>query len=321
LSRKIVANLAIGTKFLQMALGCMKSAQRICGQRYTYVIFYAWCDIKKFDVPSFITLVNIEPIITGRKTRGLYNDEYRVISAEEIRSDGFAAREIKGIPFIHPDFVDDDMIFLDADVIVYDDCFEELFVKTRAQSVVTLGGALDPTVASYNWPHAGWEFNLREQARLVGFDVVNRRVHTGIVGRGSDNVAKHIAITFDYLLQAKPLPLFPANVRYFNDEAYFALALSLATARFPGRNFHTLTGLDFMKTTAKKTFLGVDPISGKPILGNPDNPDQRDSDYAILHFHTVATWDADFYQKWLDKNVPIKATLPRPARQFDGEVA
>ena len=304
MNRKVIANLAIGTKFLRMALGCMKSAYKVCGSRYEYVIFFAWCDLSEFEVPPGICLVNIESLIISRKTRSLYNDTYRRISYDEIKADGFAARELKGIPFVHPEYIDDEMVYLDADVIVFNDCFEEIFDRIRQNSIVIRGQTVPPNVESYNHPKVGWRFNLQEQARLVGFDITNRKVGTGIVGRSSDGIAKYISLTYDYFLQVKPLPLFPPNVRYFNDEAYFALALSLADKRFMGSDFHNHGCLAPFRGTRNRLFLGLEASTGKPILGRESHPTERDTSYSILHFHTISTWDSDFYSRWLEENVP-----------------
>ena len=304
MNRQVIANLAIGTQFLQMALGCMKSAYKVCGSRYEYVIFFAWCDLSEFEVPPGICLVNIEPLIIARQTRSLYTDSYRRISDPEIRADGFAARELKGIPFVHPEYIDDDMLYLDADVIVFNDCFKEIFDQLRQKSILTKGKTLAPNVDTYSFPKMGWQFNLQEQARLAGFEITNRVVATYIVGRSGDDIAKYVSLTFDYLLQVKPLPLFPPNVRYFNDEAYFALALSLADKRFMGLDFHNSRCLDPFMGTNLRMFLGVEASTGKPILGRESDPTERDTSYSILHFHTIGTWDSDFYSRWLDENVP-----------------
>ncbi len=305
MTERIIATLAIGTKFLQMALGCMISAERFCGRRFRYVVFTAWSDTDLFDKPDFIELVDIAPIIAKRSARELYSNRYRILSPAEVIQDGFAARELKGIPLTHPDFLDDEIVFLDADMIVFEDCFDEVFSFISDHSIATTdSNVLDPDTPLYHWPSVEWTFNLREQARLVGFDIINRHVHTGLVGRGCDPVARYIALTFDYLLQVKPLPLFPQNVRYFNDEAYFAFALSLAAARFPGHDFNGLPNPNLLKTTLNKTMLGREELTGKPILGSKADSSVRDTRYSILHFHTITTWDSEFYREWLDGTCP-----------------
>lgn len=113
---KAIVTLAIGDSYFDMAVACINSARKKTNLNVTYVIFYG--NIKnenKFSCVDGVELINIDDIIYSRRTK------------DELSNLPFLYREFKSILFSYDKYLGYDLLFLDADSIVFEDKFDEIF--------------------------------------------------------------------------------------------------------------------------------------------------------------------------------------------------
>ena len=150
-------------------------------------------------------------------------------------NDRFVARELKHIPFSHPDLIMEDVIFLDADILVYQDAFGPIFEQLEKTGGVACYFHIDPAdrvrriVSSNNV----YEYTVGEEARQAGYDIENVYLHSAVAAKGSGACGIFFAQTLKYWLDAKPFPSPPEGIIYYNDEFSFAATYRLTEKRFP----------------------------------------------------------------------------------------
>jgi hypothetical protein len=206
--KKAIITLAMGSAFYyRMALALMMSAQRRAGDGYQYIIFS--------DVDSLHGL-QVPPWLTVTKLSSRYNSPAHGVTS---RSEGF---RIKSMILSDETLTNFDVLFLDADCFVFDNCFDRLFEQIRNNSIAIYGGyAADGQL----WGR----FDFVSAASKAGYSVRNMWLNSGFIGRAGDALGLRFANFYRSLMDSYPFRPFTES-RFWQtaDEPYLATAYQLA---------------------------------------------------------------------------------------------
>lgn len=204
MKKKVLSTLAIGDLYMSMACTMMSSTRRFLGDDLLYVVFCANADIVKFaEAYCWIDFQQINIDIPIRNK--------------------FTARRYKGAPLVHNKYLGYDMLFMDADTIVYSDKIMDLFRIVSEKDLLLYGALRDD---SYVWFKGadGEEFNMVCYAEAKGLGTVgNFTINSGIIGRTNSKVGIEFAEYVDKLLRDESLVPFEKGI-YYNDEPYVSIA-------------------------------------------------------------------------------------------------
>lgn len=259
---RVLSTLAVGPVYLRLAVALMHSARRVAGDSLTYVIFHGNCDADEYAHVPWITFVDLDPIVFARTSK------------QDLDAVPNRPRDFKGLPFVHEDYLDADMLFLDADSLVFEDRFDEIFQLIREHGVVLFGSYTDDDYCHYNTPKL--RFNLKEEAAKLGHDVRNMNVNSGFVGRSGDDRGQRFGRKLDELSQQQCFqPVLGSKVA---NEPYVMLAFQLANPG--GGKVGVPRGITC--TTHGAELLDTD--SGWPDVHKKLSGEGVLRKYAILHF-------------------------------------
>ena len=212
--RRTITTIAIGDHYLRCGLACMMSCRDVERDDYRHVVFHAHADPIRFHIPDWVELVDV-------------NDEvFSVVTPEELAYNGKLARQFKYIPFVHESCIEDSILFLDCDVIVYEDRFPELFEIIESRSALVNGRWQNDSPVYQDKSH-NFALDLVSEGERLGLSLTNLALNSGVIGRAADEIGHEFGRTMKELLIEKPLTPYP-NDRYFNDEAYVSVAFQLS---------------------------------------------------------------------------------------------
>lgn len=200
--KKTVCTLAAGkNKYFYMALAMMQSVREHSENSVErYVIFsdridWAYC-------PSWIQLVAL-PNLANSMVR-------------------FDYWSLKPVMLNHPDIENDLVLYLDSDLTVYRNIFDECFSWIERHSVLM----------SLQWRRDDemWgKFNLGKIYRDAGYRAKNLTINNGIIGRKPDKLGFSFLRNWSELMNAGVLKNgFDDEMSRKNDEPYAGLAYQLA---------------------------------------------------------------------------------------------
>ena len=187
-----------------MMLSCRQHSHGHC----KYVLFHANASVAPYLKYDFIDFIAIDLVY------GLPGS--------------FSARRYKYIPLSHEYLQDKDVLFLDADSLVFNDCLEDLFQAVRDSGTLIYGSKRP---RDFKWfsdvdqSFADW--NLVCESRKLGLHIENISLNSGIAGRSSSLEGKFFGEKLKHHLHTLQLYRFTHKEfegAYFNDEPYFALA-------------------------------------------------------------------------------------------------
>jgi hypothetical protein len=281
--RKAIVTLAIGDLYFDMAFACINTARKFLGKECEYVIFYANLkNDKKKDYLNDVHLEDIDALIYRRKKK------------DELEKMPFLYRTFKSIPFAHKKYLDYDMLFLDADSLVFFDKFDEIFDYVQKKSLLIFG-----SYRADDYCHIvqnGYKLNLMEQARNLGYEnIKNMGINSGFVGRAGDHIGQKFGKLLDELIIKDEL-VFPPN--YYNDELYFMMAFQLAIwgDKDKGKTIGsgivcTTHGADIIIKNGHHNVYKR--LSGEGLIEKP----------AIVHY--VGKTNTSEYRKTMKRNLPF----------------
>jgi hypothetical protein len=231
-------------------------------------------------------------------------DWIKFIKIEEIYplNNKFSARRYKYIPIYHHAITNYDVLFLDADTLVFDNIFNTLFERIFNHSVLIYGTYQN---IDYNWYSQvkGFEkFNLKNEAYKLGWNINNLSLNSGIIGRKADRFGYQFAQKIYELLYELPLPHFSLSKykagEYFNDEPYFALAYELICGQLSDLGYLLKDRREYVVTTNNayiEESTDAEQLNKNPIV----NKGGVSSKSAIIHF--VGYERFPFYQNKVDE--------------------
>ncbi len=299
-ARPVIATLAVGDTYLRLAAACLASARQAAGDRYEYVVFAGKTTWSPAAGRPWLRIVDVTDMLDAR------------VPPDALAKRPLLARAFKCIPFSHPDYLHRDLLFLDADSLVFEDRFDEVFASIRADSVFIMGQYMPDDYNHVNIE--GQAFNLKEEAARVGLTARNMNVNSGFVGRAGDEAGQRFGMELDRLLTQRPLAPFPG--RYFNDEPYVMLAFQSAAAASgrgrvgaPASLVCTTYGATLRRVRTGRPDV-FKRLSGQGLVQRP----------AIVHF--VGYRNFRFYLQQVRAYVPegprLRAAPPRWARRIRG---
>lgn len=242
-----LVTLCIGNKYLRMGIALMQSCHPFLKNEVDYIVFYTNANPEYFKLPSWVIFEKIDEI---------YLIENR-----------WSGRQYKSIPLSHKKYVDRDVLYLDADTLVYKNKFAELFQIIRTKSVLVYGTSSEDDAIWFKDEKKNSYFNLKKQAKLAGYDVYNLHINSGIMGRASDKIGIKFTKLLEEFLANPPFKIFEKS-SYFNDEPYVSIAFQMSTKGTDKGN-HSLDYKTYV-TTAGAYLSNEDsgwPTVHKPHLG------------------------------------------------------
>jgi glycosyltransferase involved in cell wall biosynthesis len=277
-----ITTLCIGQNYLRMGVAMMKSCRIFLNDSVDYIIFYLNCDPLQFFNCDWIKFIKIEEIYP--------------------LNNKFSARRYKYIPIYHHAITNYDVLFLDADTLVFDNIFNTLFERIFNHSVLIYGTYQN---IDYNWYSQvkGFEkFNLKNEAYKLGWNINNLSLNSGIIGRKADRFGYQFAQKIYELLYELPLPHFSLSKykagEYFNDEPYFALAYELICGQLSDLGYLLKDRREYVVTTNNayiEESTDAEQLNKNPIV----NKGGVSSKSAIIHF--VGYERFPFYQNKVDE--------------------
>lgn len=215
MSEKTIVTAVAGDSYFRMAVALMLSIENAgTPKSIKKRIFCYDTDISKYHLPECIEVVTVSHNTTNDK---------------------FANRRIKSDCLVHQSVKNSDVIFLDADCIVYDNIFPHLFDLLRKYSVLTIIKALSENVPTRqrnrikNGVLINEEFFICKAARHLYSSIANIHTNGGFYGRADDEVGHKFAKLFHETLLNRPFFIFEENESFFTMEPYLSYAYQVAT--------------------------------------------------------------------------------------------
>lgn len=284
MKRRALVTLSIGNNYFRLGLGLMISSYRFLKNEIEYVIFYANADPSLFNVPHWITLIEI-------------NLAYPIENA-------WSGMRYKAIPLIHKECLNCDVLFLDADTLVYENRLSDVFDIIRQKSVLVYGKFAGPHDIWLTDEKSDIRLNLKSAAALIGYDVDNLFLNSGIIGRANDSIGHEFAEMLAILLDKMPLqPWLKQSPRIAcSDEPYVSIAYQLSTINTDkGQN---MISHDIYQTTVG-AYLSYDS-NERPTIHKP-HLELETKNCAIVHF--VAHSQNPNYMARISELVPFRDQL------------
>lgn len=278
--------------YYRMAVALMISAQKRAGNDYTYIIFSDVGKLNELHVPDWIRIEKLSEFYSSTKERSTR------------RSEGF---RIKSMILSDDILKEYDVLFLDADCFVFDNCFDRVFDLIQENSVAIYG--------AYAEEGQLWgRFDFVNAASRAGYTVRNMWLNSGFIGRAGDALGLRFASYYRSLMDNYPFrPFIESRFWQTADEPYLATAYQLAMREFKPKLPDAIPGptSDDFATTYQAVVDST--IRNRPVLHSR----YLNATYEPSIIHFLGGMNEGYYRSLVNEtvNFTIQGQLLRPVHR------